>query len=92
MSVGDKVFAAIPCYHNSDVKGLVTEGTVVAIGDRDETVLKTDVGIFTYGGPFSETKVFASESEAWSHCESVLRRRGEALLAAAEKCRAEVVA
>jgi len=87
MSVGERVFAACPVYHaGSDPKGIVTEGTVVAIGDRGETVVKTEHGIYTYGSPFSDSKVFLAEAEAWRYCGEVLRQRAEAVAVAAKDC------
>jgi hypothetical protein len=92
MTVGETVFVAIPIclsVYSDEPGGRVYQGTVIASGDRGEVVVKTDGGIHTYGGPFSDTKAFGSESEAWRHCAAVLRRRGQAVLDAAAGCEAK---
>ncbi len=87
MQVGDTVFAGLPlCSSGYPPRGWAQAGTVIALGDRGEVIMKTEVGIYTYGGPFSDSKVFASESEAWAHCAETLRKRASEILAAVEKC------
>jgi hypothetical protein len=92
MTAGEKVFVALPVYGaGSEPKGHVTEGTVVAEGERGEVVVKASHGgIYTYGGPFSDSKVFATEGEAWGHCAAVLRRRAAQVSEAAEACEARL--
>lgn len=92
MTVGETVFIAIPIYlsaYSDEAGGRVYRGQVVAVGDREELVVKTDAGIHTYGGPYSDTKAFGSEPEAWRHCAAVLRRAGQRVLDAAVECEAK---
>lgn len=87
MKVGDAVWVGLPlCASGYEPRGCAQGGTVIAIGDRGEVVLKTESGIHTYGGPFSDSRVFVSESEAWAHCAEVLRKRAGEILVAVEKC------
>ena len=95
MSIGDHVFVAIPLtggYSGGAPRGVVYTGTVIAVGDRDEVVVKNEHGIHTYGGPYSGTKVFPSEPEAWRHCAEILGRSADALSAAASECEAKAQA
>lgn len=92
MTVGQRVFIAIPI--NTSIggdgpKGVVHEGDIIAIGDRGEVVIKNQCGVHSYGGPYSDTKGFSTESEAWRHCAIVLRARGDLVLAAAAECEAK---
>ena len=92
MTAGETVFVAIPIYlsaYTPGPGGRVYQGTVVAAGDLGELVVKTDAGIHTYGGPFSDTKAFGSEPEAWRHCAAVLRKAGQQVIDAAAECEAK---
>jgi|688.fasta_scaffold77662_7 hypothetical protein len=90
MTIGQTVWVAQPiCHSITEPRGVVHEGTVIAIGDRGEVVVKDVHGIRTYGGLFSDAKAFESAGEAWSHCAAVLLVRAGEIVAAANKCEAK---
>lgn len=90
MTIGEKVFVAIPIYNHGDPKGVVYEGTVIALGDRGELVVKDEFGVHTYGGPFSDTRCFTDRESAWAHCIETLKRASSRILDAVAVCEANL--
>jgi len=89
MTIGQLVWVGVPYTGISyEPGGTVYEGSVVAVGERGEVVVKCKHGIHTWGGPFSDSKTFESAREAWLHCASTLLRRAESITGAANKCEA----
>ena len=90
MTIGQTVWVAQPiCHSTTEPRGVVNEGTVIAIGDHGEVVVKDVRGIRTYGGLFSDAKAFESASEAWLHCANTLTRRAGEIVDAANRCEAK---
>ena len=88
MQAGDRVFVAY-AISERDVTALVYPATVIAVADRGDVVVKSDHGaVFTAGGPFGGSEVFADEAEAWRWSASQLRDRGRAIMAEAAKAEA----
>jgi hypothetical protein len=90
MTIGDQIFVALPLPVTEDPKGVVYEGTVIALGDRGEVIVKNDHGVHTYGGPFSNSRCFADARSAWSHNAETLRRYATRLLDAVAVCEANL--
>lgn len=89
MQAGDRVFVAY-AITDREVMSIVYPATVIAAGDRGYVVVKTDHGsLLTAGGPFSVSRVFGCEIEAWRWSAGELRAAAAKVLAAADKADAK---
>lgn len=89
MQAGDRVFVAYAITER-DVTALVYPATVIAVAERGDVVVKSDHGaLFTAGGPFGASQVFADEAEAWRWSAGRLRAKAETILAEAAKAEAK---
>lgn len=89
MQAGDRVFVAY-AISERDVTALVYPATVIAVAERGDVVVKSDHGaLFTAGGPFGGSEVFADEAEAWRWSAGQLRAKAETILAEAAKAEAK---
>lgn len=89
MQAGDRVFVAY-AVTGSDPTAAVYGGTVLAVAERGDAMIQSDIGaVFTAGGPFSGAKLFADEAEAWRWSAGEIRAKAEVLLAAASKAEAK---
>lgn len=85
MQAGDRVFVAYAITGN-DPTAMVYGGTVLAVAERGDAMIQSDIGsVFTAGGPFGGSRLFASEGEAWRWSAEQIRGHAEKLLAAADK-------
>lgn len=89
MQAGDRVFVAYAITGN-DPTAMVYGGTVLAIAARGDAMIQSDIGaVFTAGGPFGGSRLFADEAEAWRWSAGQLRAKAETILAEAAKAEAK---
>lgn len=83
MQAGDRVFVAYAITRD-DARASVYGGKVLAVAERGDAMIQTDIGaVFTAGGPFGGSRLFSDEVAAWRWSAGELRAKAETLLAAA---------